>query len=114
MATKGQPTYLTLSSSGSTPWQITSWRGLTPFNLSVGVVSTGAWVIDCVLDDPSGNYTNTASSAAPAIYASSLFGNSSGATGNGVVTFTNIMTAWRVTANSSLITRVSALERGVS
>jgi len=112
VATSGQPTYLTLSSSGSTPWQITNWRGHTPFNLSIDVVSTGTWVCDCTLDDPTNQFLSP-SSAAPHVIASSFFGTSSGAAANGTITFLNQMVAWRVTANSTGVTRVSALERGV-
>lgn len=59
-----QPHYVTLSSSGSSPWQIAGWQ-ITPQQISFAILSTGgsSWFIDVCYEDPSGVYPNPNSSA---------------------------------------------------
>jgi hypothetical protein len=59
-----QPHYLTLSSSGSSPWQTAGWM-VTPQQISFAVISTGgsSWAISICYEDPSGTYPSPNSSA---------------------------------------------------
>ncbi|MCP3382852.1 hypothetical protein NLM31_21020 [Bradyrhizobium sp. CCGUVB4N] len=59
-----QPRYVTLSSSGSSPWQIVNWHA-TPQEMSFAILSTGgsSYSIDVCLEDPSGTYKSPVSSA---------------------------------------------------
>src|SRR6266436_2333906 len=55
-----QPTYATLSSSGSTRWFPADWWRNPISPLGVSVISSGgaAWTLDVTLDDPSGQFPN--------------------------------------------------------
>ena len=55
-----QPIYLTLSSSGSSPWKLTNWHCDGPMNIGVSVAcnSTSTFEIDYTVDDISGTYPN--------------------------------------------------------
>lgn len=59
-----QPRYITLSSTGSSPWQITPWQA-TPQQTSFAVISSGgsSWFISVTLEDPTGVYRSPVSSA---------------------------------------------------
>lgn len=59
-----QPRYLTLTSTGSTPWQVVNWH-TTPQDMSFAVISSGgsSYSIDACLEDPSGTYPSPVSSA---------------------------------------------------
>lgn len=59
-----QPVYITLSSTGSSPWKLTNWQ-TTPVEMSFAVISTGgsSWFISATLEDPTGTYPNPNSSA---------------------------------------------------
>jgi hypothetical protein len=59
-----QPTYITLSSTGSSPWKLTNWNA-TPQEISFSVISTGgsSYFISATLEDPSGTYPSPVSSA---------------------------------------------------
>jgi hypothetical protein len=48
-----QPTYVTLSSTGSSPWKVTNWHA-SQFQLAFQVISTGgsSWFISGTLEDP--------------------------------------------------------------
>src|ERR1700761_8612864 len=58
-----QPRYLTLASSGSSPWQLTNWQ-IAPQQISFTVLSTGgsSWSVDVCYEDPSGVYPSPRSS----------------------------------------------------
>jgi hypothetical protein len=58
------PIYVTLSSSGSSPWKLTNWH-CTPQQISFAVLSTGgsSWAISFTFEDPSGAYPSPNSSA---------------------------------------------------
>jgi hypothetical protein len=49
-----QPIYVTLSSSGSSPWKMANWN-CTPQQISFAVLSTGgsSWAIAVTFEDPS-------------------------------------------------------------
>lgn len=59
-----QPRYLTLTSTGSTPWQVTNWQA-APQQISFAVISSGgsSWFISATLEDPTGTYRSPVSSA---------------------------------------------------
>lgn len=59
-----QPTYVTLSSTGATPWRLLNWHA-QPFQLAFQVISTGgsSWFISGTLEDPTGVFPNPNSSA---------------------------------------------------
>jgi hypothetical protein len=71
-----QPIYVTLSSSGSSPWKQTNWHS-TPQEISFTVLSTGgsSWAIDITYEDPTGTYPSPRSSA-PTSFALSTGGSS--------------------------------------
>src|SRR5215471_21225473 len=56
--------YVTLSSSGSSPWKLANWNA-TPQQISFAVLSTGgsSWSIDVIYEDPTGVYPSPRSSA---------------------------------------------------
>ncbi|MET4384368.1 hypothetical protein ABIB73_000103 [Bradyrhizobium sp. F1.4.3] len=95
-----QPRYVTISSSGSSPWQVLNWHA-TPINVgfAVRVASlSSTWQLDVTMDDPSGVYP---SSAGPTIFASSQVGTISGGSGNAVGAVLQPIAAWRLTNNST-------------
>src|SRR5690242_16398387 len=59
-----QPIYVTLSSTGSSPWKPINWQA-TPAQVSFAVISTGgsSYFISATLEDPSGTYPSPVSSA---------------------------------------------------
>jgi hypothetical protein len=59
-----QPIYVTLSSTGSSPWKLANWNA-TPQEISFAVISTGgsSYFISATLEDPSGTYPSPNSSA---------------------------------------------------
>src|SRR3954465_5367697 len=58
-----QPIYLTLTSTGPSPWKLTNWHA-QPMQLAFHVISTGgsSWFISGTLEDPTGVYPNPNSS----------------------------------------------------
>jgi hypothetical protein len=54
-----QPIYVTLTSSGSSPWRTANWHA-TPQQFTFAVYSTGGsnWQLDYTVDDPSQTYPN--------------------------------------------------------
>lgn len=59
-----QPRYLTLSSSGSSPWENAEWH-ISPQLISFAVISTGgsSWTISICYEDPTWTYPSPNSSA---------------------------------------------------
>ena len=93
-----QPIYITLSSSGSSPWRQTNWHCIGPMNIGVSVVgnSTSTWQLDYTVDDPTGAYPNpTLGASAPTVF-SSLNGSSTPTYG----AFTTPVAAIRLTMNA--------------
>lgn len=72
-----QPRYLTLTSTGSTPWQVTNWQA-TPQQISFAVISSGgsSYFISGTLEDPSYTFRSPVSSSPTAF---TLFTGSSNA-----------------------------------
>jgi hypothetical protein len=58
-----QPIYITLTSTGSSPWKMTNWFG-SPQQIGFQVISTGgsSWFISGTLEDPTGVFPNPNSS----------------------------------------------------
>jgi hypothetical protein len=111
-----QPRYVTVSSSGSSPWQIVNWHS-TPINIGFASLVSGLssqYQIDVTLDDPSGVYP---SSAGPTVFLSSQAAGGgialSSVGGLGVIT--QPIAAWRLTNNSTggSVT-VTALQAGIA
>lgn len=57
-----QPLYVTLSSTGSSPWRLANWQAQQ--QIAFQVISTGgsSWFISGTLEDPTGVYPNPNSS----------------------------------------------------
>jgi hypothetical protein len=94
-----QPHYVTLSSSGSSPWQITNWHS-TPQEISFAVLSTGgsSWAISVTYEDPTRVFPNPNSTSPTAFTV--LAGSS-----NQVINLPSSMkpiAAWMATVNSTL------------
>jgi hypothetical protein len=92
-----QPIYLTLTSTGSTPWKQTNWHCTGPMNIGVSVVgnSSTTWQVDYTVDDPTGAYPNpTLGSSSPTVFSS--FNGSS----NAYASFTTPVAAIRLTMNA--------------
>jgi hypothetical protein len=58
-----QPTYLTLASTGSSPWKTANWDA-TPQQIAFAVLSTGgsSWFVSVTFEDPSLTYPSPNSS----------------------------------------------------
>lgn len=110
-----QPVYVTVSSSGSSPWRLVNWH-VTPINLGFATRVSGLssqYQIDITLDDPSGVYP---SSAGPTVFLSSQAAGGGIALSSigGIGVITQPIAAWRVTNNSTggSVT-VTALQAGI-
>jgi hypothetical protein len=94
-----QPIYVTLSSSGSSPWKLANWHS-TPQMFGFQANSTGGsnFQIDATLEDPTGVYPNPNSSA-PTTF--TLVTASSTAATPLVTGLTSLaIAAWRLTVNT--------------
>lgn len=58
-----QPIYVTLTSTGPSPWKTTNWHA-TPQQISFAVLSTGgsSWFVDVAFEDPQNVYPSPNSS----------------------------------------------------
>jgi hypothetical protein len=58
-----QPLYVTLSSSGASPWKLANWQ-TTPQQISFAMLSTGgsSWFIEVTFEDPTRVYPSPNSS----------------------------------------------------
>jgi hypothetical protein len=97
-----QPIYLTLSSTGSSPWKPVNWH-ISPMEISFSVISTGgsSYFISATLEDPTGTYPSPVSSAPTAFTiftgsSNALFSLGSSAT----VPLTEPISAFQLTLNS--------------
>ena len=111
-----QPRYVTVSSSGSSPWQITNWDGAPPFQISFAGRANGLssnWQLDVTLDDPSNVYPSSAGT--PLIFGASQVSSGLGVTSSNVIGSILVpITAWRVTNSSTGGTiTVTALQAGI-
>jgi hypothetical protein len=115
-----QPVYVTLSSSGTSPWQLTNWN-ITPFQIGIAVATnglSGTWNIDVTMDDPSGVYP---APGGLTVFASSEVTTGGGPSGqpltgssNSIGVINQPIAAWRVTNQSTGGTVVvTALQAGI-
>lgn len=109
-----QPRYLTLSSSGSSPWQLVGWYA-TPINIGFALRTaslSSTWQIDVTMDDVTDAFP---SSAGPTIFQSSQVGGPAGSSVNAIGAITQPIAAWRLTNNSrgGSVT-VTALQAGIA
>jgi hypothetical protein len=94
-----QPIYVTLSSSGSSPWKVPNWQA-TPQQFGFQANSTGGsnFQVDATLEDPTLSYPNPNSST-PTTF--TLATASSTAATPLVTGITSIaIAAWRLTVNT--------------
>lgn len=108
-----QPRYVTVTSSGSSPWQTVNWH-VTPVNIGFAVRTSALssnWQLDVTMDDPGTVY---ASSAGPTIFQSSQVGTLNGGSSNAIGAVTQPIAAWRLTLSSTGGTAtVTALQAGI-
>lgn len=59
-----QPIYITLTSTGSSPWKVPNWHA-EPMQLTFSVISSGgsSYFVSATLEDPSFTYRSPVSSA---------------------------------------------------
>lgn len=111
-----QPRYVTLSSSGSSPWQLVGWYA-TPIEIGFATrvsALSSQYQIDVTLDDPTNTYP---SSAGPTVFLSSQAegGGIALSTGNAIGVITQPIAAWRLTNNSSAGTvTVTVIQAGLA
>jgi hypothetical protein len=110
-----QPIYVTVTSSGSSPWKLVNWH-TTPINIGFAskVASLSSqYQIDITMDDPTNTYP---SSAGPTVFLSSQAAGGGIALSSlgGIGVITQPIAAWRVTNNSTGGTvTVTALQAGI-
>jgi hypothetical protein len=109
-----QPIYVTLSSSGSSPWKITNWQGAPPMQIGFAVTASNLssnWQIDVTLADP----TNTYPSTVTTVFQASQVGGPAASSISGVGSISTCpIAAWRATLNSSTGSiHVAALQAGI-
>jgi hypothetical protein len=95
-----QPVYVTVSSSGSSPWRLVNWHA-NPINVGFAVRTaslSSTWQIDVTMDDPTNVYP---SSAGPTIFQSSQVGTIAGGSSNAIGAINQPIAAWRLTNNST-------------
>lgn len=95
-----QPIYVTVSSSGSSPWRLVNWHA-DPLNLGIAIRTaalSSTWQLDVTMDDPTNVFP---SSAGLTIFQSSQVGTLSAGTGNAIGAITQPIAAWRLTNNST-------------
>lgn len=111
-----QPRYVTVTSSGSSPWQLVNWH-VTPINISFATrvaALSSQYQIDITLDDPTGVYP---SSAGPTVFLSSQAagGGIARSSIGGLGVITQPIAAWRITNNStSGSVTVTELQSGIA
>lgn len=110
-----QPVYITLTSSGSSPWKPTNWHCTGMMNIGVSVVgnSTSTWTLDYTVDDPTGAFPNPTLGAS----AVTVFSTTSGSSTATYASFSTPVAAIRLTmtARSSVGGQVTAtiLQAGI-
>lgn len=110
-----QPRYITVTSSGSSPWQLTNWHGFPPMQLGFGIrvaSLSSQYQIDVTLDDPTSTYP---SSAGPTVFSASAIGGPVTSSQNQIAGISTCpIAAWRVTNNSTGgSVAVSVLQAGI-
>lgn len=96
-----QPRYLTLSSSGSTSWQVVNYQGDSPMMIGFAVTAaslSSLWQLDVTLADQSGTYPSSVST----VFQASQVGGPAGSSINGIGAISTVpIAAWRLTNNST-------------
>lgn len=95
-----QPIYVTLTSSGSSPWKLANWHCTGPQQFGFAYLSTGGgnWQIDVTLEDVTRVYPNPNSTSPTAFQ---LITASSTTAANQVTGLTSFaIAAWRLTVNT--------------
>lgn len=109
-----QPRYVTVSSSGSSPWQPTNWDGRSPMHIGFGILTSALssrYEIDVTMDDPTATFP---SSAGPTVFSASAIGGPIISSANQIGNVTTPIAAWRLTNTSTGgIVTVSWLELGI-
>lgn len=110
----GIPTYVTLTSSGSSPWISVNYHTISDINIGIAIRTNALssnWQIDVTMDDPFGTYP---SSAGPTVFQSSQVGGISGGSSNSIGAISNPIAAFRLTTSSTggAVT-MTALQAGI-
>jgi len=96
-----QPIYVTITSSGSTPWKLTNWYGYPPMSIGFAVTVaslSSRWQIDVMLADPTGTFPSTVST----VFQASQVGGPAASSINGLGSISTCpIAAWRLTNNST-------------
>jgi len=109
-----QPIYLTLSSSGSSPWKLTNWHSSPPMQIGFAVTVaslSSTWQIDVRFDDPTSVFPSTVST----VFQASQVGGPAASSINGLGSISTCpIAAWRLTNNSTGgEVHVAALQVGI-
>ncbi len=94
------PTYVTVTSSGSSPWISVDWLA-NPVNIGIAVRTSSLssnWQVDVTMDDPFGTFP---SSAGPTTFLSSQVGTLTGGSTNAVGSILIPIAALRLTVPST-------------
>lgn len=96
-----QPRYITLSSSGSSPWQVVNWHGM-PQQYGFTAIgnplsSNSSFSVDCTLEDPTKTYPSPISSG-PIVAFSPISGSASSVLTVGLTSIA--IAAFRLTVNA--------------
>lgn len=109
-----QPRYLTISSSGVSPWQLTNWQGNPPMHIGFGILVSALssqYALQVTMDDPTNVYP---SSAGPTVFSASAIGGPVTSSQNQIGSITTPIAARRITNNSTGGTvTVTALQAGI-
>ncbi|MBR1298552.1 hypothetical protein [Bradyrhizobium sp. AUGA SZCCT0042] len=109
-----QPVYVTLSSSGSSPWRLTNWHGNPPMSIGFAVTVaslSSTWQLDVMMVDPTNTYPSTVST----VFQASQVGGPAASSTNGIGAISTCpIAAWRLTNNSTGgAVHVAALQVGI-
>lgn len=110
-----QPRYVSVSSSGSSPWQLTNWHSKPPMMLGFGIrvaSLSSQYQIDVTMDDPTNVFP---SSAGPTVFSASAIGGPLTSSANQIASISTCpIAAWRLTNSSTGgIVTVTALQVGL-
>ncbi|WP_426418471.1 hypothetical protein [Bradyrhizobium genosp. A] len=96
-----QPRYITLTSTGSSPWQLADWE-ITPQQISFAVISSGgsSYFISATLEDPTGTYPSPVSSSPTAFTLFTGSSNAMFALGSSAVAPIGSIAGYRFTLNT--------------
>jgi hypothetical protein len=109
-----QPIYITLSSSGSTPWKLTNWHSGPSMQIGFAITVAGlssTWQLDVMLADPTSVFPSTVST----VFQASQVGGPAASSINAIGAISTVpIAAWRLTNNSTGgSVHVAALQVGI-